>query len=226
MKISSYKKHDPPLSGPGADFSTGHSPGAKQVVRQPKGEHEPESELPCSCPRRDFVDPLEVLPMPATESIMEALEEFIKEHYKSSAFNKYKRQQWPITSGAPLKIHTPADAVCTYCRKAKKVPLYFRNGVRAGLEADVKKGVLKRVPMGEPDTWCSCMVIQPKKLGRARRTVDMSGQYPFRTRPTSGTRLAFSWRTSPIQRVDGGRQISTRYRRFVRLVHPALRKEV
>ena len=104
--------------------------------------------------------------------------------------------------------------------------LHFRDELRAGLEAYVKKGVLERVPMGEPDTWCSCMVIQPKKLGRARRTVDMSGQYPFRTRPTSGTRLAFSWRTSPIQRVDGGRQISTRYRRFVRPVHPALRKEV
>ena len=173
------------------------------------------------------MDPLEV---PATESIMEALEEFIKEHYKSSAFKTYKRQQWPVTSGAPMKIHTPADAVRTYCRNAKKVPLHFRNGVRAGLEADVKKGVLERVPLGEPDTWCSRMVIQPKKLGRAWRTVDMSGQYPFKTRlgtiPTSGTRLAFSWRTSPIHRVDGGRQITTRYRRFVRPVHPALRKEV
>ena len=55
------------------------------------------------------------------------------------------------------------------------MPLHFRNGVRAGLEADVKKGVLERVQMGEPDTWCSRKVIQLRKSGRARRTVDLSG---------------------------------------------------
>ena len=62
-----------------------------------------------------------------------------------------------------------------HCRKPTKVPLHFRGEVKAGLEVDVKKGVLERVPVGEADTWCSCMVIQPKKNGRARRTVDLSG---------------------------------------------------
>ena len=38
---------------------------------------------------------------------------------------------------------------------------------------DVKKGVLERVPVGQADSWCSRMV--PKKNGRARRTVDLSG---------------------------------------------------
>ena len=75
-----------------------YKPGVKPVVRQPKGECDPESELPCSCPRRDFVDPPEELPMPATDSNRKALEEFIKEHYKSSAFNTCKRQHWPVTS--------------------------------------------------------------------------------------------------------------------------------
>jgi hypothetical protein len=46
--------------------------------------------------------------------------------------------------------------------------------VRAGLEADVKEGFLERVPVGEADTWCLCMVIQPKKNGRARRIVDLA----------------------------------------------------
>jgi hypothetical protein len=62
-----------------------------------------------------------------------------------------------------------------YCRRPTKVPLHFREEVKAGLEADVRKGVLERVPVGEADTWCSRMVIQPKKNGRARRTVDLSG---------------------------------------------------
>ena len=144
-----------------------YKPGVKPVVRQPKGECDPESELPCSCPRRDFVDPPEELSMSATDSNRKALEEFIKEHYKLSAFNTCKRQHWPVTSGPPMKIHTPDEAVRTYCRKVTKVPLHFRDEVKAGLEADVKKGVLERVPMGEPETWCSHMVIQPKKNGRA-----------------------------------------------------------
>jgi hypothetical protein len=71
-----------------------------------------------------------------------------------------------------MKIHTPADAPRTYCRRPTKVPLHFREEVKASLEADVKKGVLGRVPVG---AWCSRMVIQPKKNGRARRTVDLSG---------------------------------------------------
>ena len=33
-----------------------------------------------------------------------------------------------------------------------KVPLHFRVEVKAGIEADVKKGVLERVPVGEADT--------------------------------------------------------------------------
>ena len=50
----------------------------------------------------------------------------------------------------------------------------FQGSVKADIEADVKKGILERVPAGEHDTWCSRMVIQPKKSGKARRTVDLS----------------------------------------------------
>jgi hypothetical protein len=46
--------------------------------------------------------------------------------------------------------------------------------VRGGLEADVRMGDLERAPDGEADTWCSRIVIDPKKNGRARRTVDLA----------------------------------------------------
>ena len=36
------------------------------------------------------------------------------------------------------------------------------------------KGILERVPVVEPDSWCSRMAIQEKKNGKARRTVDLS----------------------------------------------------
>ena len=145
------------------------------VIRQPVGECDSESELPCSCPRRRFVAAPSSLPMPAVESNRKALEEFIKDHYRAGAFNVCKRQPWPVTSGPPMRMHTNPQAVPTYHRKPTKVPLHFREEVRAGLEADVKKGIIRRVPDGTPDTWCSRMVIQPKKNGRARRTVDLSG---------------------------------------------------
>jgi hypothetical protein len=105
------------------------------------------------------------MPMPATASNRKGLEDFIKEHFKAGAFNTCKRQHWPITAGLPMRIHTPTDAPRVYCRRPTKVPLHFREEVKAGLEADVKKGVLERVPVGEADTWYSRMVIQPKKNG-------------------------------------------------------------
>jgi hypothetical protein len=37
----------------------------RAAVRQPVGECDPESELPCSCPRRTFMDPSEEMPMVA-----------------------------------------------------------------------------------------------------------------------------------------------------------------
>ena len=145
----------------------------KNNIRQPKGECDPESDLPCSCPRRNFMDPPEELPMPATASNRKELEDWIKNYYKTSAFNLCKRQHWPETTGPPMKIHTAPDTTPTYIRKPTKIPLHFRDQIRAGLEADVKKGIIERVPDEGVDTWCSQLVIQPKKNGAARRTVDL-----------------------------------------------------
>ena len=50
-----------------------------QAVRQAVGDCDPESDLPCSCPRRQFREPPESLPMPATASNREALEIYIKD---------------------------------------------------------------------------------------------------------------------------------------------------
>ena len=73
-----------------------------------------------------------------------------------------------------MKIHTRSDAVPYCCKNPTVVPLNFRAQVKADIEADVIKGILERVKAGEPDPWCSRMVIQEKKNGKARRTVDLS----------------------------------------------------
>ena len=123
-----------PESSTHPDHNAANAENAKTspAVRQPMGEYDPESELPCSCSRRTFVDPPEEMPMATTASDKKALEEFIRKHYKTSAFNTCKRQHWPITAVQPMKIRTPDDAVPMYCRKPTRVPLHFMKGVRAG----------------------------------------------------------------------------------------------
>jgi hypothetical protein len=58
------------------------------VVKQPKGECDPESLLPCQYPSRNVTELPDTIPMPATESNIPALESRIKNHFKSSVFNK------------------------------------------------------------------------------------------------------------------------------------------
>ena len=88
------------------------------------------------------MNPPDQLPMPASTSNRKALEESIKEYYKTSAFNLCKRQHWPVTAGPPMKIHTAPYEVPTYHMNPTRVPLHFWEEVCAGLEADVKKGIL------------------------------------------------------------------------------------
>ena len=54
-----------------------------------------------------------------------------------------------------LKIHTTPETIPYCCKKSTLVPIHFRAQVKADIEADVKKGILERVPAGEHDTLCS-----------------------------------------------------------------------
>ena len=99
------------------------------------------------------------------------MENFIKDWYASSAFNVCKRQAWPRTAGLAMKIFMKPDATPVCVTKPLPVPLHFRKEVKAGLDADVAKGVLERVPMGTSDTWYTRMVITPKKEGKELRPI-------------------------------------------------------
>ena len=67
------------------------------AIRQPPGECDPESDPPCTCPRRRFADPPDQLPMPETRSNIPALEGWIMDYFKESAFNQCRRQEWPVS---------------------------------------------------------------------------------------------------------------------------------
>ena len=161
------------------------------AVYQEEGECDPDSELPCRCPRREFVDPPGELPYPPTEENRKKLEVWIKEYYASSAFLACKRQEMPCTDGPPMKIHTDPDAVPVVVHKPVPVPLHYRDQVNAMIEAEVKRGVLKKIGPGVPTTWCTKLVITAKKDGRPRMTVDLSGLTKAGTRETHHTRSPF-----------------------------------
>ena len=98
--------------------------------------------------------------MPATKSIIPSLEVWIRDYFKESAFNQCKRQRCPMNSGQLMKIHTKPETIPYCCKKPTMVLLNFKAQVKFDIEADVKKGILERVPAGEHDTWCSRMVMK------------------------------------------------------------------
>ncbi len=65
----------------------------------------------------------------------------------------------------PTAHHTPIP-----------VPLHWQDEVKAGLDRDVRLGVLEQVPIGAPVTWCHRMVICAKKTGKPRRTIALCHQ--------------------------------------------------
>ena len=59
-------------------------------------------------------------------------------------------------NASPVAIHTPSQ-----------VPLHWQKDVLAGLERDVRLGVLERVPVNDPVSWNSRMIITPKANGQS-----------------------------------------------------------
>ena len=74
LDVAKVKKVEYP--DPSTPDTTGseESSSIEPPLRQPVGECDPESDIPCSCPRRTFADPPTCLPMPATKNNRKALE--------------------------------------------------------------------------------------------------------------------------------------------------------
>ena len=76
-------------------------PGSSTSVRQPVGDRDPESELPCSCPRRTFADPPEEMPMPAMASNRKALQDVCFQYMQETTLASHSRatHEEPQTGG-------------------------------------------------------------------------------------------------------------------------------
>ena len=149
---------------------------------------DPDSTLPCRCPTRSYPDPPQKLPFPAIPENREKLEKYILEWGAAGPFNTCTKQPMPETAGPPMHIFTKPNAVPLCIRKPRPVPIHWRELVKSGLDADVRRGVIEKVPLDTPDTWCSPMVIRPKKNGKIRRTIDLSALTKASIRETHHTR--------------------------------------
>jgi len=81
---------------------------------------------------------------------------------------------------SPKAIHTPIP-----------IPHYWKDDVKAQLDSDESFGIIEPVPPGHPTTWCSRMVVVPKKDGIPRRTVDLQELNKATRRETHHTQTLF-----------------------------------
>ena len=135
-----------------------------------------QADQPCRCPRRTL-PPTDTptLPCEPSEENLPILKQFIMDRFSSSAFNVCEHQSLPLMSDSePLQLYVDPTAKPVAIRSPAQVPLAWHTSVREGLERDVRLGVLERVPVNTPDTWCSRMHITAKADGSPRRVVDYS----------------------------------------------------
>ena len=123
-------------------------------------------QAPCGCPRwRKPPCKLNEPPFPATEDNITSLQQWLLEYYKSSTFNSCGHQPLPLMDSIPMRLMVDPDAEPVAHHTPIPVPLHWQDQVKAGLDQDVTLGVIEPDPVGEPVTWCHCMVDSAKKNG-------------------------------------------------------------
>ena len=146
----------------------------------------------CSCPKRSKPPPLPItLPCPATEQNIPKLRQYLLDYYKSSTFNTCEHQLLPMMEGPPMRLMIDPTAKPIAYHSPIPIPIHWQDDVKAGLDRDVRLGVLEPVPVGEPVTWCHRMVICAKKSGKLRRTIDFQSLNSHATRETHHTQSPF-----------------------------------
>ena len=147
-------------------------------------------DAPCSCPvRQPPPSHPAVLPCEPTKDNVPVLKQFILDRYAASAFNICEHQPLPLMKDSPpLRLFVDEAAKPVAVHTPASVPRHWEADVQAGLDRDERLGVIRRVPVNRPTTWCSRMLIQPKHDGTPRRVVDYQQVNDHCPRQTHHTR--------------------------------------
>ena len=152
-----------------------------------------QKKAPCGCLERSAVPPPpDKMPYQATEANRDKIEQWIKDHYASSAFNICEHQSLQEMTAPPVDIHFTPDATPTAVHTPIPIPHHWKKRVKADIDRDVRLGIIEPVPPGTPTRWCSRMVVAPKKDGSPRRTVNLTSVNEATLRETHHTPTPFN----------------------------------
>ena len=150
-----------------------------------EGCSSPSDSSQCGCPQRTAVPPRpKSLPFAPTPVNIPLMKQWLLNRYSGSTFNTCPHRPLPCMSGPPMEIHIDQNATPKVCNTPATVPLHWQQRVYEDLVRDEALGVIERVPIGVPVTWCHRMVVTRKHDGTPRRTVDLSPLNKFCTRET------------------------------------------
>ena len=142
----------------------------------------------CHCLKRTPAPPKPTkLPFAATKENRGRIEKYLLDYYAASAFNTCTHQPMPMMKTTPMRLMIKENAVPVARHKPIPIPLHWQDEVKEALDADVRKGNIEPVPIGEPVTWCHQMIIAEKKDGTPRRTIDLQPLNAYAIRETHHT---------------------------------------
>lgn len=94
-------------------------------------------------------------------------------------------------TGGPLQISFLPDHPAKAVHTPIPIPHHWKYDIKSQLDSDVALSIIEPVPPGHPTTWCSRMVVIPKKNGTPRRTVDLHELNKATRRETHHTQTPF-----------------------------------
>ena len=99
-------------------------------------------------PRRQIPpSPPTKLPFPANENNRETLRQYLLNHFQSRTFNTCEYQPLPMMEGPPLQLMVDPSATPVAIHTPVPVPIHWRDDIKAGLDRDVRLGVIESVPV-------------------------------------------------------------------------------
>ena len=99
------------------------------------------------------------------------LKQFLIDKFSKSAFNA-DDNPFPALSTPPFEVHLKPDAIPHTVHTPIPIPHHWKAEAKASLDRDVERGILKRVDVNTPVSWCAQMIMVEKADGSLRRVVD------------------------------------------------------
>ena len=122
----------------------------------------------CACSRREPIPLIpRTIPFPNNPNNIHGI-------ISSSVYSiQAPHQPLQTITGKPLDITFNPNATGSVVYTLIPVPHHWKKKVKQNLDPDIALGIIEPVPVGTPKTWCSRMIVAPKKHSSPRHTTDL-----------------------------------------------------